>query len=38
MVNIQYIVQAMKEREKASKPKVVVKPTRKTKASKEKAA
>jgi hypothetical protein len=37
MINIQYIVKAQKEREAASKPKVVV-PTQKPKPQKDKAA
>jgi hypothetical protein len=38
MINIQYIVKAQKEREAASKPKVVVTPTQKPKPQKDKAA
>jgi hypothetical protein len=38
MVNIQYIVKALKEREAAPKPKVVVTPTQKPKPRKDKAA
>ncbi len=38
MVNIQYIVKVRKEREERSRPKVIVKPTRKTKPSNQKAA
>jgi hypothetical protein len=38
MINIQYIVKAQKEREAASKPKVVVTPTQKPKPRKDKAA
>ena len=38
MINIQYIVKAQKEREAASKPKVVVTPTQEPKPQKDKAA
>jgi len=38
MINIQYIVKAQKEREAASKPKVVVTPMKEPKPQKDKAA